>query len=114
MQIGKGGIEGIMTRQPGTPVYFVGWICGNKNDRRRLVELGVEGDMKWKRVDNSKRDLMSLAARGKVGVFEQCIITFDVAKKLKANYPAFDPTTFTAFNDKDEQTIDQPFWEGRL
>jgi hypothetical protein len=74
-------------------VKFVGWIYGNPDDRDILIELGVTGEMIYHASDNS--NVLTIGAHKKSGYFSHCIITKEVAITLKANYPTFQPRTFT-------------------
>ena len=65
--------------------------------------LGVQGQMVW-RPDKHIN---------KLGVFEYCTITMDVAKVLREKYSAFFPTCFTAVDDEGNQTINQPLLYGK-
>jgi len=104
------GYRNISERFPKTPVKFIGWIYGNPKDRPTLQSLGVEGEMKWKTSDNNNK--IQPFAETKNGIFEHCIITMEVAKRLRDNYPAFPPQTFTGIDKDGNQTIHQPLWKG--
>jgi len=82
---------------------YIGYIYGNPNDSATLRLLGVQGQMIW-RVDKHAN---------KLGVFEYCVITIDVAKLLRDKYPDFSPNVFTAVDDEGNQTINQPLLFGR-
>jgi hypothetical protein len=82
---------------------YLGYIYGNPNDSAILHLLGVQGQMIWRPDKHAD----------KLGVFEYCIITMDVAKSLRDKYPAFIPTVFTAVDDEGNQTINQPLLFGR-
>ena len=97
-------------RQLSTPIEYHGWIYGNVKDEWILRELGVTGKMIWKVSDNSNRT--QPFADTKIGIFEYCTITMEVAKKLRDNYPAFPPQTFTGIDKDGNQTINQPLWKG--
>ena len=104
------GYRNISERFPTVPVEYVGWIYGNIEDERILRELGVTGKMIWKASDNSNR--VQPTADEKSGIFEYCTITMEVAKKLRDNYFAFPPQTFTGIDKDGNQTIHQPLWKG--
>ena len=107
---GDRGYRNISERRPTPPVKFVGWIYGNIEDEWILRDLGVEGRMIWKQSDNSRR--IQPYAETKNGIFEHCAITMKVAKKLRDNFPAFPPQTFTGIDKDGNQTIHQPLWKG--
>ena len=100
----------LATRQPTQPIEYHGWIYGNIEDEWTLRELGVTGKMIWRVSDNSNR--IQPFAYTKTGIFEYCTITMEVAKKLRDNYPAFPPQTFTGVDKDGNQTIHQPLWKG--
>ena len=79
---------------------YLGYIYGNPNDSAILRLLGVQGQMIWRSDKHAD----------KLGVFEYCTITMDVAKLLRDKYQAFFSTCFTAVDDEGNQTINQPLW----
>lgn len=97
-------------RQPTTPIEYHGWIYGNVEDEWELRELGVTGKMIWKARDN--KGSATPGADKKSGIFTYCTITMEVAKRLRDNYTAFPPQTFTGIDKDGNQTIHQPLWKG--
>ena len=93
------------------PVVFVGWIAGREKEESFLKDLGVTGQIMWHAYED-KRSRSDHRLNPPTGVYEHCIITMDIAKKLKEFYPYFSSFVFTGLDKNGKQTAYQPLWKG--
>lgn len=75
---------------------YVGWLMANKEDRNKLQEMGVKGQMKWIKNYDSFIDVDTATS----GVFSHCECTPEVLDELADNYDAFWHRGFKAYSKR--------------